>query len=110
MTIYLDRDFDAATLADLLTQVQIAATEEWFLHLESEVWHTYRDLARADVKAGRSTAVDHPDLSPGAWFRESDFDVLSSPIVKFYAEALDKEVLHQMSPLFDPKFGLLKGE
>lgn len=74
MTIYLDRDFDATTLADLLTQVQVAATEEWFQQLESEVWYTYRDLAKAEVKAGRSTPADHPELSPG-WFVESPYDV-----------------------------------
>lgn len=96
MTIYLDRDFDATTIADLLAQVRAAAAEEWFQQLESEVWHTYRDLARADVKTGRSAPTDHPALSPD-WFVESPFDFSASQAL--WEAELVREVTAR-SPLF----------
>lgn len=50
--IYIDEDFNAATLEDLKRQVVAAAEEAWYRHVQDEALQTLRDLTREPAPPG----------------------------------------------------------
>lgn len=97
MSIYIDEEFDATTLADLERQAVERAREAWDRHLLDNVQDTYRDLARESVAAGTTTVEDHPWFSPAALLPSADgyFDITSPFVLQFWQERLNRELAEQ---------------
>lgn len=91
MSLYIDEEYESNTLTDLLVEAQKIARETWYREIESRVIYRYRDLARADVKAGRSTPVDYPSFSP-AVFVDSPFDTVDPRLVELWEQRLLQEI------------------
>lgn len=87
MSIYIDNEYESTTLADLLVEAQEVAREAWYRNVEYSVVYTYRDLARADVKAGRSTPQDHPSLHHSV-FVDDTYGINDARVAETWAREL----------------------
>lgn len=103
MSLYLDHEFEAETLDGVLQEAVRAAREAWFRQIEWEVELSYRDLAKVDVRAGRSDPKDHPSLAPGV-FVDEPFDLTSTDLVDLWSRRLSEQVSQRsvLGVLFKP--------
>lgn len=91
MGLYIDQEYESNTLADLLVEAQEVTLEAWYRQLENAVEYSYRDLAKADIKAGRSIPADHPMFSLGE-FVESPFELMAQRTVDDWGHQLLVEI------------------
>ena len=90
ITVYIDDDFEAARLSDFLAQVRKYAVDAWGREIEDLVRYSYRDLARAEVRAGRSVPEDHPSIHP-SYFASRD-SLAAAATLKLWGDRVMEEI------------------
>lgn len=90
MSIYIDREYESETLADLLVEAQRIAREAWYREVEDRVIYQYRDLAKDDVRSG-APVTDHPMFSP-LMFVKLPHDTTDDRLVKVWEGRLVHEL------------------
>lgn len=97
MSIYIDHEFEATTLAVIEQEAVRIARETWYREIEWHVEVSFRDMAINDVRAGNTVPQDWPMFSP-AVFEKSLFDLDDSKATLTWGQKIAEELSSR--PLF----------